>query len=231
MGKKISRREFLKVSTTTGVILASGNILFPIIPNTALANEPKPIQLVHPTPGSSNPLIQLLEKRSSSREFSNEKLPLTIISAILWAAFGINRPDSGKRTAPSANNRQEIDIYLATGDGLYFFDANANKLNPVRGEDLRAKTGPQPFVKEAPVNLIYVADYAKIITESDEEKDFYSAVNTGFISENVYLYCASEGLATVVRGWIDRPALAKAMKLGPNQKIILAQSVGYPKKT
>jgi nitroreductase len=230
MGEKMSRRQFLKLSATTGAILATGTTLLPLIPNAAFANEPKPIQLVRPTTGSSNPLIQLLKKRSSSREFSNEKLPLTIISAILWAAFGINRPDSGKRTAPSANNRQEIDIYLATGDGLYFFDANANKLNPVRGEDLRAKTGPQPFVKEAPVNLIYVADYAKIITESDEEKDFYSAANTGFISENVYLYCASEGLATVVRGWIDRPALAKAMGLGPNQKIILAQSVGYPKK-
>jgi nitroreductase len=230
MGKKISRREFLKVSTTTGVILASGNILFPIIPNTALANEPKPIQLVHPTPGSSNPLIQLLEKRSSSREFSSEKLPLAIISGMLWAAFGINRPDSGKRTAPSANNRQEIDIYVATIDGLYLFDAKANMLNPIRGEDLRAQTGPQPFTKEAPVNLIYVADYVKITTGSDEEKNFNSAANTGFISENVYLYCASEGLATVVRGWIDRPALAKAMGLRPNQKIILAQSVGYPKK-
>ena len=232
MGKKISRREFLKVSATTGAILASGNTLLPIIiPNTASANEPKPIQLLHPTMGSSNPLIQLLEKRSSSREFSPEKLPLAIISSMLWAAFGINRPDSGKRTAPSANNRQEIDIYVATVDGLYLFDAKANRLNPIRGEDIRAKTGPQPFVKKAPVNLIYVADYAKISTGSDEEKNFNSAANTGFISENVYLYCASEGLATVVRGWIDRPALAKAMALRPNQKIILAQSVGYPKKT
>jgi len=231
MGKKISRREFLKVSATTGAILASGNTLLPIIiPNTASANEPKSIQLLHPTMGSSNPLIQLLEKRSSSREFSPEKLPLAIISSMLWAAFGINRPDSGKRTAPSAHNRQEIDIYVATIDGFYLFDAKTNMLHPIWEEDIRAKTGPQPFVKEAPVNLIYVADYAKISTGSDEEKNFYSAANTGFISENVYLYCASEGLATVVRGWIDRPALAKAMALRPNQKIILAQSVGYPKK-
>jgi nitroreductase len=220
----------LKVSAATGAILASGNTLLTMLPNIASANEPKPIQLLHPPTDSSNPLIQLLEKRSSSREFSPEKLPFAIISTMLWAAFGINRPDSGKRTAPSANNRQEIDIYVATADGLYLFDAKTNMLNPIRGEDIRATTGPQPFVKEAPVNLIYVADYAKISTGSGEEKDFYSAANTGFISENVYLYCASEGLATVVRGWIDRPALAKTMALRPNQKIILAQSVGYPKK-
>jgi len=230
MGKKISRREFLQVSATTGAIVAAGNTILPLIPRASWAQGSKPMQLLKPPINDNNPLMLLLMKRSSSREVSPEKLPLAIISSLLWAAFGINRPDSGKRTAPSGNNRQEIDIYVATADGLYLFEAKANALNLIQAKDIRAETGLQPFVKEAPMNLIYVADYAKMDNGSDEEKIFNSAADTGFISENVYLYCASEGLVTVVRGWIDRTALAKAMALRPTQKITLSQSVGYPKK-
>jgi nitroreductase len=149
---------------------------------------------------------------------------------MLWAASGINRPESGKRTAPSANNRQEIDIYVATAAGLYLYDAKANLLKPILAEDIRGVTGNQAFVKEAAVNLIYVADYAKLSSLSDEVKNMYASAATGFISENVYLYCTSEGLSTVVRASINRPALAKIMGLRPDQRIILAQSVGYPKK-
>ena len=127
-------------------------------------------------------------------------------------------------------NSQEIDIYLALSDGLYLYDAKALLLRTVLSEDIRALTGLQPFVEEAPVNLIYVADYSRMTRASPEDKDRYSAADTGFIGENVYLFCASEGLATVVRGSIDRTALAKAMRLRPDQKIILAQTVGYPKK-
>ena len=148
---------------------------------------------------------------------------------LLWAAFGINRPD-GKRTAPSAKNQQEIDIYVATAKGLYLYDAKANLLKPILAEDVRGVTGRQPSVKEAAANLIYVADYSRMGAYAEDEKLFYSAADTGLISENVYLYCASEGLTTVVRANIDRPALAKAMKLRADQKISLAQSVGYPKK-
>jgi SagB-type dehydrogenase family enzyme len=142
----------------------------------------------------------------------------------------VNRPESGKRTAPSALNWQEIDIYVATADGLYVYDAKAHRLNPVLAEDVRAATGTQPYVKDAPVNLVYVADLAKTGKASAPDQDFYTAADTGFIAQNVYLYCASEGLATVIRGGVDRPALAKVMKLRPDQKITLSQTVGYPKK-
>jgi SagB-type dehydrogenase family enzyme len=155
---------------------------------------------------------------------------VNILSNMLWAASGINRPESGKRTAPSASNRQEIDIYVATAAGLYLYDAKSNLLKPIVAEDIRGLTGTQAYVKEAAVNFIYVADYSKMSSSSDEVKNMYAAVATGFISENVYLYCASEGLSTVIRASIDRPALAKVMGLRPDQKIILAQSVGYPKK-
>ena len=149
---------------------------------------------------------------------------------MLWAAWGVNRADSGKRTAPSASNMQEIDIYVATADGLYLYNAQEQKLNPVFSEDIRAETGKQGFVKDAAVNLIFVADCSKMGNRSKEDMRFISGADTGYISQNVYLYCASEGLVTVVRGLVDKPALAKVMKLRPNQMVVLAQSVGYPKK-
>ncbi len=185
------------------------------------------IVLPRPETSGGRPLMQVLKERQTAREFGSQALSRQILSNLLWAAFGINRPESGKRTAPSAMNRQEIQIYIATAEGVYLFEPKAHALKPVLAEDLRAATGTQPFVKDAPVNLVYVADLAK--ADPDEEAVRYAFVDAGFIAQNVYLFCASERLATVVRGSVDRPALARAMKLAPNQKIILAQTVGYPK--
>ncbi len=195
-----------------------------------LAQELKPVELPRPQTDGGRPLLQVLKARSSAREFSSEKLSPQLLSNLLWAAFGVNRPDSGKRTAPSAMNKQEIDIYVAMADGLYVYDAHGQKLNPILAEDVRGATGTQPFVKEAPLNLVYVADLAKTGGEDPEDKILYPAADTGFIAENVYLFCASEGLATVVRGSVNRSSLAKLMKLRPEQKIILAQTVGYPRR-
>ena len=228
MNMKVIRRNLLRV-TAIGFILVFFIAILPMTQNTALGEEQTPIQLSKPQT-TGNPLMQLLAKRSSSREFSSKPLPVNILSNMLWAASGINRPESGKRTAPSASNRQEIDIYVATAAGIYLYDAKSNLLKPILAEDIRGLTGTQAYVKEAAVNFIYVADYSKMSSSSDEVKNMYAAVATGFISENVYLYCASEGLSTVIRASIDRPALAKVMGLRPDQKIILAQSVGYPKK-
>jgi nitroreductase len=222
MEKRISRREFLKATATTGAILS-------MAPNITLAQEQKPIQLIQPQMGTGNPFMQLLWKRISSREFSEQPLPVEVLSNMLWSAFGISRPD-GKRTAPSAMNKQEIDIYVALTSGLYVYDAKTSRLNPILAEDIRGMTGLQPYVKGAAANFVYVADYSKMATNPDETKAHLSAANAGFISENVYLYCTSEGLATVARVNMDMPALAKLMKLRPDQKIVLAQSVGYPKK-
>jgi nitroreductase len=198
-------------------------------PLLTYSQDIKPIKLLSPQLEGGKSLMQALKERKSLREFSSRELPLQIISDLLWAANGINRPDSGHRTAPSAMNMQEIDIYVAKADGLYLFDAKQNMLISAVGEDIRALTGKQPFVKDAPLNLIYVADLSKMGKTSGSDADFYASADTGFISENVYLYCASAGLATVVRGSIDKLVLAKAMKLRPDQKIIFAQTVGYPK--
>jgi SagB-type dehydrogenase family enzyme len=194
------------------------------------AEAAKSIPLPAPQMTGGKPLMEALLARSTSREFSSEALPPQELSNLLWAAVGINRPESGKRTAPTAMNKQEIDVYVALADGLYLYDAKANALTLVVPQDLREATGKQPFVKEAPVNLVYVADYARMGNGPKEMKDFYSATDTGYISQNVYLYCASAGLSTVVRGMVDRDALSKAMNLGLDQHVILAQTVGYPPK-
>jgi SagB-type dehydrogenase family enzyme len=193
------------------------------------AAELLPLKLPPPNLNSGKSLMQSLQTRKSSRDFSAKKLPVEVLSNLLWAANGINRPDSGRRTAPSAVNWQEIDIYVAMAEGLYLYDAKEHILKPVIKQDIRELTGKQPFVKEAPVNLIYVADYSRMGGAGAEERISYSAEDTGFIAQNVYLYCASEGLATVVRGSIDKEVLAKAMQLRDNQKIVLSQTVGYPK--
>lgn len=192
------------------------------------AVELSPIKLPPPNLKSSKSLMQSLQARKSSRDFSTKKLPLEVLSNLLWAANGINRQESGKRTAPSAVNWQEIDICVAMADGLYLYNAKEHVLKPVIKQDIRELTGKQSFVKKAPVNLIYVADYSRMGKANAEERNFYSAADTGFIAQNVYLYCASEGLATVIRGSIDRDVLAKAMRLSDNQKIIMSQTVGYP---
>ena len=194
------------------------------------AQEPKAVQLPPPDMSGGRPLMQALRERASSRTFGPEKLPLRVGSHLLWAAFGITRPESGGRTAPSASNSQETDIYVAMSEGLFRYDARGNQLIPVLPDDIRALTGRQDFVKDAPVNLIYVSDLSRMTRASVSDRDFYAAAHAGFISQNVYLFCASEGLATVVRASIDRPALARAMRLRSDQKITLAQTVGYQTK-
>ena len=125
-------------------------------------------------------------------------------------------------------NWQEIDVYVATADGMFLYDAKSHTLKRVLTGDLRAKTGGQDFVATAPVNLFYVADLKKVSSDNPEDVSLYSGADCGFIAQNVYLYCASAGLAVVVRGLVDREALGVALGLGKHQRVTLAQSVGYP---
>lgn len=174
------------------------------------------------------PLMQALKERQSARVFSDRQLPPQVLADLLWAAAGINRPDTGKRTAPSARNWQEIEVYAITSAGAYRYDATAHALKASVKGDLRKLTGTQDFVAVAPLNLVYVADLTKMKDSRPEDQAQYMGADTGFISQNVYLFCASEGLATVVRANVDRAALAEALKLPAHKKIVLAQTVGYP---
>lgn len=212
----------IQYSWLTGLIFSA---------SLAAAQETLPMKLPQPRLEAGMPLMQALHGRKSTREFSAEKLPPQVLSDLLWAAFGVNRPETGGRTAPSTRNWQDIDIYIASADGLYLFDAKSHALNMIQAKDIRALTGTQDFVGSAPINLIYVSDFTRMDSDTGaEDKKIAAAIDTGFIAQNVYLYSASTGLATVVRGSIDDEALAKAMSLKPTQWIVAAQSVGYPKK-
>jgi len=193
------------------------------------AQELKTVALPTPQTSGGKPLMQVLKERKSVRDFGPEPLSRQTISNLLWAAWGVNRED-GRRTAPSASNRQEIDVYVVMADGAYFYDAKANALKPVAPADLRKFAGTQAFVAAAPLNLVYVADTAKLGGD-DAAKLATANADTGFIAQNVYLFCSSEGLGTVVRGSISRDDLGKALNLRAGQRITLAQSVGYAPKS
>jgi nitroreductase len=221
------------------IIVLTILFLFPIQVMAADANsgadsnsksaEVKSIDLPKPVMIGGKPLMEALKERKTTRDFSTDKISMQVLSNLLWAADGINR-DDGKRTAPTAMNKQEIDIYVVMEDGAYLYEPKENKLIGVANGDLRAATGMQPFVKEAPLNLLLVADYAKMGNMPADARDLYSATDAGFVSQNIYLFCASEGMATVVRGMVNREECQKTFKLKADQKVILAQTVGYPKK-
>lgn len=218
-------RKLIKVSCVTITVLFAFTAL-------AGAEDLKPIKLVAPEMTGGRPLMEVLKDRKSMRNFAKTKLSDQTLSNLLWAAWGINRPEQNLHTAPSASNQQEIDVYVTLEKGLYLYEPKSHELKPVLAKDLRAATGTQPFVKNVPVNLVYVADHGKMYRNRGvpkETKKFYSAANVGYISQNVYLFCASEGLGTVVRGLVDRESLAKQMKLRSEQEVVLSQSVGYPK--
>lgn len=208
-----------RILITAGILLIAATF----------AQAAEPITLPAPLMEGGMPLMQALKARSSSREFSDKEIPDQVLSNLLWAAAGINRPESGKRTAPSAVNWQEVSVYVVQARGAFLYDAATSTLQPVAEGDLRALAGTQPFVASAPLNLVFIADLAKIPRGSAEDKARYAAMDTGFISQNVYLFCASGGLNTVVRASVDKEKLGAAFNLRPEQQIVLAQTVGYPK--
>lgn len=193
-----------------------------------IATAQSTIQLPEPQKNGGMPLMEALAKRSTARAFSTKEISNKQLSNILWAAFGVNRAD-GKRTAPSTMNFQGTDIYVLLKSGAYIFDAKNNKLTQVLSEDIRVMGGTQTFVKDAPVQLILVSDLSKLGKGSNEEKMNISNIDAGYISQNIYLCCVSEGLVTGARGSVDHKALAAKLKLRQDQSIVIAHSVGYAK--
>jgi len=194
------------------------------------------IKLPPPQTDGGKPLMQALKLRQSTRgDYGPDtKLPLQVVSNLLWAADGVNRPD-GHRTAPSAMDWQNIDIYVTTPDGLFLYDAPQHLLKVLGKEDIRAIAGQQDFVKTAPLNLLYVADFNRargMKGKGDimQTAEILSYAGVGTIAQNVYLFCASEGLACILRAMIDKDAVTKTLKLKPTQKVLLAQTVAHFKQ-
>ena len=197
-------------------------------PKPLKGNTVTTIFLPPPEKSGGLPLMEALAKRQSSRDFAPDPLPVQLLSDLLWAAYGMNRADGG-RTSPSALNAQEIDIFVALPSGAYRYDAATHELHLVASSDLRRITGYQDFVDEAPLDLVYVADHLKMNRVPVGQRESYASVSAGAITQNVYLFAASNGLATVIRAWIDRAAIADALGLTHVQQVLLSQTVGYPK--
>lgn len=191
------------------------------------AQAPRDMELPPPVTTGGRPLMEVLADRQTGRDYSDRELSAQVLSDLLWAAWGVNRED-GRRTAPSARNWQEIDLYVVTKDGVYLYDAAGNALRGVIPGDLRGVTGGQPFVPTAPLNIVFAAVVERMGNVQPEAVDSYSWADAAFISQNIYLFCASQGLATVVRGAIDRDAIAEAFRLPEGTRVVMAQTVGYP---
>ena len=205
-------------------------LLFLLFLCAPVISQPKTKQLLPPVRKGGMPLMEALDKRCSTRDFTDKDLPEQTLSNLLWAAFGINREESDKHTAPSSNNNQEIDIYVVTAHGAYKYVPKGHFIELISDEDFRSVCGEQAYVATAAINLVYVSDLSRTDQKDLTAEPLASYSNVGFISQNVYLFCASEGLGAVIRGWINKEALQEKLQLKPNQKIILSQSVGFPKK-
>ena len=186
------------------------------------------VSLSAPRTEGGMPLFQALKERKSTKEFNKQPVSSETLSNLLWAAYGVNRPESGMRTAPSAKNKQEVGVYVVTAEGAYLYDAAATQLKQVAAGDLRKATGSPESAGGPPVELVYVADFRQSAGKTEEENRLYAAITTGCIIQNVYLFCASEKLATVTRVVSNQDALVKALGLTKEQWPVMTQSVGFP---
>jgi nitroreductase len=172
-------------------------------------------------------LTAALTMRRSTREYSDRPIPLQVLSDLLWAGFGVNR-SNGDRTAPYWRHVMVLDIYLAMADGVRLYEPATHALLPHLSGDIRRQTGNQDFVATAPLEVIYVAHGERMTDVSVEERRLYASVDSAFIGENIYLFCATENLGTVFRGSVDHAALAQLLRLPDGQFVTFAQTVGYP---
>jgi nitroreductase len=234
----VDRRGFLRGLSLFSLMALAGSSLL----QACAAPASRPQAAASPTPAAPTPaptgaatatagmtVMEALKNRKSTNGFQTTSLPKDKVLEMLWSAWGINRPDSGKRTAPSAVNAQEIDIYVLLAEGAYVYDAKANQIVSVSDQDLRPKLAVQGFMRDAPVHLVFVADYAKFKIVPQTQKELYSSCHTGFIGQNVYLYCASQGLGAHFYASVDRSGLKDKLKLRDDQAVIFGQAVGYPK--
>ena len=197
-------------------------------PQPAAGDAAPSMALPAPRRRGGMPLMEALWRRESQREFAPRALRRQLLSDLLWAAAGVNRPGLGGRTAPSALNAQEVLLYVAMPQGLYRYEPAAHTLQRVAAADVRRVTGYQDFVDTAPLDLIFVADHKRMKLVPAAQREAFAFAAAGAMAQNVYLFCASAGLATVIRAWFDHRALSQAMGLGPDHQLLLSQTVGTP---
>ena len=215
----MTRREMNLALAASGAVVALGG--------AAAAAESSTRALPPASELAGVTLKNALKLRRSTRAYTSHPLPDQVLSDILWAANGVNRPNDG-RTSPYWRHIMVIDIYLAMADGIWFYDPPKNALRRTSEQDIRAQTGQQDFVSVAPLELIYVAHGERMTDVNPEERRLYASVDAGFIGQNVYLACAAAGLGSVFRGSVDAARVARLMQLPDSQFVTFAQTVGYP---
>jgi hypothetical protein len=236
---QMKRRTFVKSAVTA---LPAFAVIGVPSANSAQSQELEPITLSKPEKDGGKSVLASLQERKTIRDISPDPLLPQTLSNLLWAAFGVNRPEMGLmgkpgRTAASASNSQEIDLYVALPQGVYLYEAIPHRLTPVVSGDFRARSGRRAAVT-APVNIFYVVDLTRYVVgkgqpdphigDPEVQKSYYY-VTTGLIAANVFLFAASQGLAAWFHN-CDRENTAKEFKLRPEQRVLFAQTVGYPKK-
>lgn len=188
----------------------------------------KVIKLPEPNLNRTGTVMKALSERHSTREYASKALSLSDLSDLLWAANGVNRKDSGKRTAPSALNKQDVDIYVVLPEGSYLYDARNHQLNLVAEGDYRgAVAGGQAFVKAAPVSLVLVSDLSRFGDVKNARNSLMGAMDAGIVSQNISIFCSSANLATVPRASMDSAQLKKMLKLKDSQIPMMNHPVGY----
>lgn len=219
-GLALTRRRFIRATAVLSAAAGAGT-LAGCVPPTPTARPAASTE-----PSGLDVLLKTLRDRRSAASFRAGDLPRERLMSLLWAAWGVNRPDSGKRTAPSAMNAQETDLYVLLADGAYLYDAKNNGLVRVSDQDLRVKAGGARF-KDAAAHIIFVPDCARLSGSSQAQKQMWSAAHAGFIGQNIYLYCAAEGLAARFYAGIDAASLREPLKLRADQVVLFGQAVGY----
>jgi SagB-type dehydrogenase family enzyme len=200
-------------------------------PQPAQGHAASALALLPPQTGGGMPLMQALQQRQSQREFTASPLDRQILSDLMWAAAGINRTELEGRTSPSAMNSQEIDVYVALSEGLYRYEPSDHVLYLVNATSARSISRHEDFLEQAPLELIFVADHARLRRVPAAHRESFASVAAGAMTQNVYLFCASAGLATATRAFIDRQALSQALGLEADHQILLSQTVGWPAGT
>jgi hypothetical protein len=230
----MNRRKFVKVVPSVALLASSG-----MVSSIPIGGELQPIVLPKPETDGGKSVLASLFDRKTTRTISSKELPTQVLSNLLWAGFGVNRSTAGfnkkGRTAPSASNSQEIDLYVALPAGVYIYEADGHRLIPVAEGDFRARSGRRSAAT-APINIFYIVDLSRYdlgpsqpdrsIGDPEIQKSYYYT-DTGFIAQNIYLYAASSGLAAWFHN-CDKENTVKEFKLKPTQKVLFAQTVGYP---
>lgn len=201
-------------------------VLGQLHPRPAAGTATHTLVLPEPARSGGMALLCALQHRESRREFDAAALDPQVLSDLLWACCGVNRPALGGRTAPSAMNAQEVQVHVAMAQGLFLYEPVAHVLQLSVAQDVRRVTGYQDFVDGAPLDLIYVADHARAHLVTAAQRTAYAYASAGAMAQNVYLFCAAQGLSTVLRAWFNHQALGAALGLGADQQLLLCQTVG-----